>query len=446
MLTRLKLTNFKSWRELDLALGPITLLYGTNSSGKSSILQSLLLLKQTIEGLDSNQVLNFGGSDRDLVDLGSYRDVVHSHDFTNELNIKLLFEMSEYPHSVGYESQWIYQDDSIQIQSITHSLDIYSSNPMQLKVTVGSASKYVYETSNGWNIHSMSEPEGFIIGDKISSGESLTPPINSFELPYFLIQDEKSEKKIGISSFGFHLLMIDNFSSLRYLGPLREHPRRTYQWTGSNPQVIGPKGEYAVQALVASKRNEDKLLDKVTFWLNKLGLVQNFEIVSLGNERFYEVLVNDEFGQSSILDTGFGISQVLPVIAILFFAPEGSIILLEQPELHLHPSAQAGLADLMLHVAEERNLQLIVESHSEHLLRRMQRRIAEVDQDFATPDNIKAYFCTPGEDGSQIDPVSIDRFGQISNWPENFFGDVAGDLDAMMDAGIARRRQELNGG
>ena len=127
---------------------------------------------------------------------------------------------------------------------------------------------------------------------------------------------------------------------------------------------------------------------------------------------------------------------------MLFFVPEESIVLLEQPELHLHPRAQAHLADLMLHVAEERKLQLIVESHSEHLLRRLQRRIAEQDHEFANPDNIKMYFCDMGENGSTIQSVEVDEYGQIQNWPDKFFGDITGDLEAMTMAALKR---SLNG-
>ena len=75
MLRRIGLRNFKCWKELDIELAPITLLFGANSSGKSAILQSLLMLKQTARGIDPGQHINFGGSDRDYVDLGSYRDL-----------------------------------------------------------------------------------------------------------------------------------------------------------------------------------------------------------------------------------------------------------------------------------------------------------------------------------------------------------------------------------
>ena len=174
-------------------------------------------------------------------------------------------------------------------------------------------------------------------------------------------------------------------------------------------------------------------------------LVEEFTVSSMdSNDRLYEAIATVAGVESSLSDVGFGISQVLPVITMLLSAPQNSIILLEQPELHLHPNAQASLADLLLEVAETRNLQLIVESHSEHIVRRLQRRIAEASPAFATPENIKMYYCQPGESGSSIDEIEYDRFGQISNWPERFMGDISGDLHSMAKAAIEHRRRELD--
>ena len=171
---------------------------------------------------------------------------------------------------------------------------------------------------------------------------------------------------------------------------------------------------------------------KVWIWL------RDFDVVPADlSDRLYEALATIAGVDSSLSDVGFGVSQVLPVITMLMSAPEGSIILLEQPELHLHPNAQAALADLLIEVAESRKLQLIVESHSEHIVRRMQRRIAEASPAFATPENIKMYYCQPGAGGATIDEVDVDRFGQISNWPEKFMGDISGDIHSMSKAALS---------
>jgi predicted ATPase len=110
----------------------------------------------------------------------------------------------------------------------------------------------------------------------------------------------------------------------------------------------------------------------------------------------------------------------LPALVLLYYVPEGSTILMEQPEIHLHPSVQSGLADAILTVAKSRKLQVIVESHSEHLLRRFQRRVAE--NDFPS-DEIKLYFCDSVGGESKLVDLDIDLFGEIRNWPRDFFGD-----------------------
>ena len=106
-----------------------------------------------------------------------------------------------------------------------------------------------------------------------------------------------------------------------------------------------------------------------------------------------------------LTDVGFGVSQVLPALVLLYYVPEGSTVLMEQPEIHLHPSVQSGLADVMLNVAEVRNVQIIVESHSEHLMRRLQRRVAEEE---ASSDDVKLYFVsTDGKRAQASDFISM---------------------------------------
>ena len=118
--------------------------------------------------------------------------------------------------------------------------------------------------------------------------------------------------------------------------------------------------------------------------------------------------------------------------------PEGSTLILEQPGIHLHPKVQSQLADLLIEVITERNLQILVESHSEHLLNRLQRRIAE---EKISVDKTALYFCRNDDGVSEIDRLDIDEFGNISNWPENFFGDEMEDLFARTEAQMEREKK-----
>lgn len=170
-------------------------------------------------------------------------------------------------------------------------------------------------------------------------------------------------------------------------------------------------------------------------WLREMHLAHTFilERIEQQGGRDYDVrLQMKEYGPKiALADMGYGLSQFLPVLVLCYYAPEGSTLILEQPGIHLHPMVQAQLADLLIEVVNERKLQILVESHSEHLLTRLQRRL--VEQQIAQ-DDVALYFCRNREGASTIDKLDIDaESGDIKNWPENFFGDVMGDMIAMTD-------------
>jgi len=165
--------------------------------------------------------------------------------------------------------------------------------------------------------------------------------------------------------------------------------------------------------------------------LKKLGLIDAFrvqQIVEGGN--LYQVLlkISSQSPEVQITDVGFGVSQILPVITLCYYVPEGSILVIEQPEIHLHPSVQAGLADVFIDAIKQKKIQVIMESHSEHLLRRLQRRIAE---DEFQSDMSALYFSESVNGESAIKRLEMDRYGNIRNWPQGFFGDEMDELAAM---------------
>ncbi len=142
-----------------------------------------------------------------------------------------------------------------------------------------------------------------------------------------------------------------------------------------------------------------------------------------------------------LTEVGFGVSQILPVLVLCASATQGAILIFEQPEIHLHPAVQAGLADVFIETITKRKVQIVLESHSEHLLRRLQRRIAEEQLD---PANAALYFCATDDTGtSNLTELDIDDYGNIRNWPQNFFGDELGDLAAMTIAAMERQQHEV---
>lgn len=217
---------------------------------------------------------------------------------------------------------------------------------------------------------------------------------------------------------------------------------------------MGRRGERAIDALLA-KRQEGRYIARgrghkrlsleeyVALWLKELGLIHSFEVETIAEEGdLYRVRVqrSPESAKVLITDVGFGVSQILPVLVLCYYVPKGSTILLEQPEIHLHPSVQSGLADVFIDVVKNRNVQVIFESHSEHLLRRLQRRLAE---ESLTPEQFALYFCDVSGTGSRLTELDVDLYGSIKNWPKDFFGDEFGEMAAITEAAAKRQQNKV---
>ncbi len=443
MLTRLRAQNFKSWRDTgDLEIAPLTGLFGTNSSGKTSILQLLLMLKQTVESPDRRRVLHFG-DERSLVDLGTFFDVIHAHRADAPLDMSLSWNLLD-PLQIDDPEK---KKRLFQIKSLS-----FSTSVGQQELTLGVES-FAYEF--GDQRFGMSRRPGEEKYDLISEpyhakrtrgrGWPLPAPVKCYGFP---------DEAVGYyQNTGFlpdFVLAFENlFSGITYLGPLREYPKRNYVWAGESPVDVGRRGELAVTALLASRslgpvispgpyKRRRTVEQRVGEWLKDMRLIHSFALKPLAkNHKVYELRVVVKAGGSEVLitDVGFGVSQILPVLVLCYYVPKGSIILLEQPEIHLHPSVQADLADVLIDVVNNRNVQIIVESHSEHLLRRLQRRIAEEE---LAPEKAALYFCRIEGGESWIERLHLDLFGNITNWPQDFWADEMADRAAQVEA-MARR-------
>ena len=230
------------------------------------------------------------------------------------------------------------------------------------------------------------------------------------------------------------------FSRILYLGPLREYPQHTYTWEGDHPKGIGQEGEKAISALLSGRIRHLSIDKQILSWLQRLELIDSYDLRPISDtNQDYEFLVKKykDGPEVRITDVGFGVSQVLPVLILCYYAPEGSILILEQPEAHLHPKVQSELADVLIDVVKNRNIQIILESHSAHLLHRLQRRIAEEQM---SADDTAFYFCQINDGTSEIERLKVDEYGNIRNWPQNFFGDDMGDLVAKTKAEMQRRK------
>jgi len=210
----------------------------------------------------------------------------------------------------------------------------------------------------------------------------------------------------------------DLLSHTAYVGPLRERPRRIYELGGERPFSVGPTGVFAPEILFRNRRSG--LLDKVNDWIRKFEFGEKIRADKLTESVFNVTLQHQRSSpRINIADTGFGLSQVLPLIVQGFFGAKDSLILAEQPEIHLNPRLQAVLADLFVAIAS-RGVYLVIETHSEHFLLRLRRLIAERKFD-AT--KLALYFTERQKDESFVKQIPIDANGHITSneWPKGFF-------------------------
>ena len=194
-----------------------------------------------------------------------------------------------------------------------------------------------------------------------------------------------------------------------------------------------------ISSLLSSRVRLFPIEEQILKWLQRLELIDSYDLNPTYGPQDYGFLVQQykDGPKVRFTDVGFGVSQVLPVLTLCYYAPEGSILILEQPEAHLHPKAQSELADVLIDVVKNRNIQIILESHSEHLLLRLMRRIAEEE---ISADQTAFHFCQIEDGNSRAEQLKVDEYGNISNWPQNFFGDDMGDLAEKTKAEMKRRK------
>ncbi|QOT70149.1 DUF3696 domain-containing protein [Sphingobium fuliginis] len=457
MLKKLSVKNFKSWAELSVEFRPITVLFGANSSGKSSIIQFLLLLKQTKDSTNSQAVLEFGDSSTP-VELGSYKDSIFRHEDARNLKWHLEWSLDK-PLSFTDTTQkrrkaYNFREIGIKVELLSRGRKILT-NELTYTTNMASFSLNRREGKPGYQLTSSNE-ELFRFVRSMGRPWDLPEPTKCFSLPDQAQTYFQNAQFLGL----FENAYVNQMDSILHLGPLREDPKRQYPWSGSTPADVGRRGERTVEAILSAtefglRRNlkykspTKSFQEMIAWWLQKLGLIYSFRVDEVGKESgLFRVYVKKgpQSVETLITDVGFGVSQILPMLTLLYYVPAGSTILIEQPEIHLHPHVQAGIADLVIATAINRKLQLIIESHSEHFLNRLLRRIAERETEFGniTQNDIALFFCENEGGQSNLSPLQVNLFGGVENWPKDFFGDQMGDIIAREKAASIWRMRNRN--
>ncbi len=543
MIHSIEIENFKAFgQRVRIPLAPITLIFGQNSAGKSSILHGLNLLKQTRESREAGALL-LPRTEKGIVDLGSFQELLFNHDLKNVLTFKIesstAFNRSSrfWPSPLKRTAlELSFSRPSLEGEVQLNGINVFLMDPNDclakfspsnrsrdlwrgpifygsrerrfgrlrlraLECSWVSKATHIwepfYKTSldtrqeilqglrNEWN--RLSQKKDLIKQNPLLSEDDESEEVvddqtfedlrssisfysQEFTLEAFI--NRRTAREIGslIGTDGFIPVTVGRGSKVPFpedailaqrqstldvsevavyaaralenaldtlfpLGPFRRPPERWYIFTGTSPQDVGYEGDLLPDLLF----RRPELVEETNRWLENLGVGYAIKVRSVGQELkdLFEVrLVDKRKGRDvevSLTDVGFGVSQLLPFI-VQSLAAKDQIISIEQPEVHIHPRLQADLGDLLASaIRPPRNNQFIIETHSEHLILRILRRIRESqessDVGALKAEDVSVLYVVGGKHGARVEQLPITVEGDFSReWPEGFFGERAKEL------------------
>lgn len=251
-------------------------------------------------------------------------------------------------------------------------------------------------------------------------------------LPYFIrIRPSGRPKNVDFHTTyrilsRFNSIVGEEIKSIEFIGPFREPPRRTYLFSGESPESVGVRGERAVDIvtmdyLKQTGKEKKDLINKISNWYKLCGISEKLKIRSL-SDRHYEIVLSHikSKTEESLADVGFGCSQVLPVLVAGYNSENGDILAVQEPEIHLHPKAQAELGSFFYELSKK-GVQSIIETHSEHLMLRIQAHIADKNSDLR-PEDVCVYYVYAENGIRNIKKIELKDDGFFKDkWPDGFF-------------------------
>lgn len=373
MFNEIKIKNFKSLKELDVNFKNLTLFTGINSSGKFSTLQALLLLKQNFQ---------------------IYGSMIKTFELPME-TLKNIFQK-------------------------------LSINGEYLDLGLGKNILY-----------DKAEDDILELNLKLNDGQV------NFKSN---IRESKDEESINCEmSYSDNIEELFLQSNFTYLSADRIVPQSSYKYSKENVlrRNLGKNGEYTIHFLAENKNssiplkelqhpeaNSNQLLENVDYWLSKIS--KGIKVIPSVNINFQQSTLQYSYGGSERLpqNIGFGVTYVLPIIVAILKAKKGDIIIIENPESHLHPSGQVEIARLCAK-ASEAGVQIIVETHSDHFLNGV--RVA-IKERILNNNNALVYYFSRNEEEekTEVQKIEIDENGKIDEWPKGFFDEWDIQLEKLL--------------
>ena len=517
MLHALELENFKAFgKRARIPFAPITLIFGENSAGKSTILQALYLLKQTLESRESDAPL-LPRTENGIVDLGSFQEMLFDHDLKRTLSIRVDTKLDR-----ELAIEFSFKRSSLEEEILLDQINIYdgksskciakfrllctTEDPVEFWARMGilfNVSDNLFLSLAASTVECVwvtAEPEYWKpefewckenkekILDNLKTEKTrfkkkkdemniredtfrnLLDCLNTdielfssnFDLETYISKSHKEKMNTILSIQGFFpnntflfnkrndwitgppplfRSQSDNtgifdpaqlviaagralekaLEALFPISPFRKPPERWYIFRGTSPLHVGYQGDLLPDLLL----RRPELVEETNKWLKQLDMGYELEVKPVGTDsgdlfevRLIDTRRNDRVSVA-LPDVGFGVSQLLPFI-VQSLVSEKRIISIEQPEVHVHPKLQADLGNLLAEaIKEPRQNQFIVETHSEHLILRLQRLVRKKQ---IKPEDVSVIYVSRGSEGAKAERLHLDEDGDfIDDWPNGFF-------------------------
>jgi len=413
-ITEIAVCGYKSiYEECQIEVRSLTILAGANSSGKSSIMQPLLLMKQTLEAPYDPGGLKLDGPNVKFTSAEQVLSKLSPEKYKDEFYVKLNIETDNFFISL-FKKQ---QNHGLKVVRATYCIPDYDGKNitifpgMQHQELVKTIPEYLAE-----------EYTSVLDIDKEK------PLLWSVSNVRCFLGLQLGDWQFGPSSFAINFS--HHIRRIVHVPGLRGNPERTYNTAAVRSEFPGLFENYVASIVNYWQETKDERLIKLGQALELLGLNWKVEARQI-NDVQIELLVGrlSRSGSASdtvsIADVGLGVSQTLPVLVALLVAEPGQLVYLEQPEIHLHPRARVALAETLVDAAN-RGVRVVLETHSELLLLAVQSLVAEGK---ILPDLVRLHWFKRRDDGvTEVTSADLDETGAFGDWPEDF-GDVSLHLE-----------------
>lgn len=493
MLKNINLENYKCFRNnTDIKIAPLTIICGVNSSGKSSIIKSLLMLKQSAESKLSDTSIMLSG---DLVDCGDFEDVVNDEGCSSNNFFKIENEFSIKNHKLHKIGKYVKREDAQAFNELRRLYSNISGEISEFRLKIRLTIQKRVDDHNAFLSHICNNcfyPYEIIInaidleGKEMDSCRGSIRMVEAGDGEHHLLSWDNmpgfsnacksfenykcvcSFSGLSISNiFAYNMpnrvknivpniltisrIVSNQYNSIFYIAPLRNVPARTYLIKG-NVDSVGVSGDDTA-TLLAKIKDSRVTTDMVCPFNNGLktdqhGFIETdyltviqqwlsyFEVEEL-EVKNRDRVINVKVGQHNITDVGFGVSQLLPILVQGIYMDKEQQLIVEQPEIHLHPKLELCMADFLLHAATK-GRQVLIETHSDHLVNRVVHRMMEDPSLCAGNDPIVRIIFLDRDSTSAVNKIDInvDPYRGVTNGSVNFFTQFATETCSIAKTGF----------